>query len=367
MASTYYIDESGNTGDLARQHGTSNFDSQPVFVLACIGCDDGEDLAIEIERLKTIYKVQAPELKSSSLVSKPAFITELAQFMREQQYPLLVEIVDKRYCLVTYIVSLLILTPLGAEIDYSPYVRMMKNLFAEYLHHWMPQKILEYFVVSCDDPSAKNVRRTLNCLKNWLAKRAPSDQMAGAIIHFVRENIAELTTELRTDVQAYRRFLPDPDKSTRNTPVWILPNLSSFANIYGRINMLHESKVSDVTLVHDEQRQFERILRDGKTLAENLAARGGEFVLPHSNFRFTESAKLKFATSHESAGIQAADAIAGFIMRYVKAVLSLGRPDVPHSIAFDSLIRLSEPERGTGLNFVLSHADLERLGIREAQ
>lgn len=365
MVSTYYIDESGNTGDLARVDGASDLAEQPVFVLACLGCDNVDDLAKEIKRLKAAHRVQAPELKSGSLARKPEFIIELAQFMRERKYPLLVEVVDKRFCLITYIVSLLILTPLGAEIDFAPDTRMMKNIFAEYLHHWMPEKVLDYFVASCDEPSAKNVKRTLSSLKSWLAKR--DDQVAEGIIRFIRENIGELTAELRTDGEAYRRFLPDPDKSTRNLPVWILPNLSSFANIYARINMLHESKIGDVMLVHDEQKHFEHILRDGKTLAESLTARGGEFVLPHSDFRFIESAKLEFANSHVSVGIQTADAIAGFVMRHVKAVLSRDRPDVPYRIAFDSLLRLSEPERSTGLNLVLSYADLERLGIRQAK
>ena len=365
MVSTYYIDESGNTGDLARWQGTPGADQQPVFVLAAIGCDDVDDLAKEIERLKVAHEVQAPELKSSSLANKPEFITELARFMGERKYPLMVEVVDKRFCLVTYIVSLLILTPLGAEIDYAPDMRMMKNLFAEYLHHWMPEKVLNYFVASCDEPSAKSVKRTLNALKVWLARR--DGEMAEGIIRFVRENIQELTTELRTNNEAYRRFLPDPDKSTRDLPVWMLPNLSSFANIYGRINRLHASKVGEVTLVHDEQKHFEHILRDGKSLAESLVERGGEFVLPHSDFRFIESAKLEFTNSHASAGIQAADAIAGFVMRYVKAVKSLTRPDMPYRIAFDSLLRLSEPARSTGLNLVLTYADLERLGIRQAK
>jgi hypothetical protein len=66
LASTYYVDESGNTGDLVRSGGDVGFDSQPVFVLACVGCDDTEALATEIERLKVLHQVQAPELKSSS-------------------------------------------------------------------------------------------------------------------------------------------------------------------------------------------------------------------------------------------------------------------------------------------------------------
>ncbi len=118
MVSTYYIDESGNTGDLARP-GTHGLDGQPVFVLACIGCDDTDTLAKEIERLKQVHKVQAPELKSSSLANKPDFISDLALFMRERGYPLLVEVVDKRFQIVTYIVSLLILTPINAEHDWA--------------------------------------------------------------------------------------------------------------------------------------------------------------------------------------------------------------------------------------------------------
>jgi hypothetical protein len=362
--STYYIDESGNTGDLVRRKNDIGFEGQPIFVLACIGCDDTEALATEIERLKTVHRVQAPELKSNSLVNKPQFITDLAAFIHAKEYPLLIEVTDKRFFLVSYIVDRLVMTPLGAEVDYAPDTRRMKNLIADYLYHWMPEKVLDYYVECCDRRSTKNVKRTLNALKSWLVRR--DDQMAEAVLRFVRENIAELTAELRDDDDAYQRFLPDPGKSTRNLPVWILPNLSSFANIYGRINMRHRSKVGDVTLVHDEQKHFEHILRDGKTLAESLTACGGDFVLPHSDFRFIEFAKLEFATSHASAGIQAADAIAGFVMRYVKAVMSFSQPDMPHRIAFDNLVRLSDPKRGTGLNLVLTYADLVRLGIREA-
>jgi len=108
----------------------------------------------------------------------------------------------------------------------------------------MPQKVLNYFIAACDEPSAKNVKRALNSLKSWLAKRASDDEIADAIIHLVRENIAELTTELRTDVEAYRRFLPEPDKSTQNWPIWMLPNLSSFSNIYGRIVALNTSRTN---------------------------------------------------------------------------------------------------------------------------
>lgn len=364
MDSIYYIDESGNTGDCVRSKDGAGFDSQPVFVLACIGCDDTEALASEIERLKTLHKVQAPELKSGSLANKPQFITDLAAFLHANDYPLLVEVTDKRFFLVSYIVDRLVLTPLGAEIDYAPDTRWIKKNMAEYLYHWMPEKVIDYYMECCDRPSAKNVKRTLNALKTWLTRR--DDQMADGILRFVRENIAELTAELRKDNDAYWRFLPDPDRSTRELPVWILPNLSSFANIYGRINMRHGSKIGGVTLVHDEQKHFEHILRDGKTLAESLTAHGGDFVLPHSDFRFLESAKLEFATSHESAGIQAADAIAGFVMRYVKAVMSLGRPDLPYRVAFDSLLRLSDPKGGTGLNLVLTYAALDRLGMRKA-
>ena len=61
----YFIDESGNTGDLANGNLPSNFGDQPIFCLAAIGIADERLLKIEIDRLKAMHRVQLSELKAS--------------------------------------------------------------------------------------------------------------------------------------------------------------------------------------------------------------------------------------------------------------------------------------------------------------
>ena len=82
MASTYYPDESGFTGDVARVDAEFAFDDQPIFVLACVGEDDCAGLAEEVERLKDNHAVRLPELKASKLTGKPEFSNDLAALLR---------------------------------------------------------------------------------------------------------------------------------------------------------------------------------------------------------------------------------------------------------------------------------------------
>jgi hypothetical protein len=95
--------------------------------------------------------------------------------------------------------------------------------------------------------------------------------------------------------------------------------------------------MGSVRIIHDEQLQYGHILDDGKRASEEFAERGLTWPLPHADYGFTQGAHLTFASSDTSAGIQAADVIAGFVMRYVQDVnangLQLHRLDQrPHAI-----------------------------------
>ncbi|MGJ5181864.1 hypothetical protein ACQR16_34505 [Bradyrhizobium oligotrophicum] len=80
-----------------------------------------------------------------------------------------------------------------------------------------------------------------------------------------------------------------------------------------------------------------------------------------------ERGELTFSASNLSAGIQAADVLAGFIMRYVQSIIAQAKMPPPEAIkAFGLLLLLAEPERGTGLNFVLGRRDFNRLGLLQA-
>lgn len=65
--STYFLDESGNTGDVTKTGPRFDFDNQPLFVLACVGVEDVDGLAREIAAARTAHGVGGAEVKASAL------------------------------------------------------------------------------------------------------------------------------------------------------------------------------------------------------------------------------------------------------------------------------------------------------------
>lgn len=108
---TYYIDESGNTGDAVRTGEKFDFGAQPLFTLACIGIDDPASLKGELARLKTLHAVQGVELKSSSIRNKPGFVRDLIAYLKRQCCPLFIEVVDKKFFICAHVVSTLLMPP----------------------------------------------------------------------------------------------------------------------------------------------------------------------------------------------------------------------------------------------------------------
>ena len=83
MITKFYIDESGNSGDLIMSNENINFASQEYFTLACIGFEDEilDNIETFINELKIKYKIQNSELKFSKMKHifghKIGFILEL--------------------------------------------------------------------------------------------------------------------------------------------------------------------------------------------------------------------------------------------------------------------------------------------------
>jgi hypothetical protein len=144
----------------------------------------------------------------------------------------------------------------------------------------------------------------------------------------------------------------------------MLPNLTCFTNIYARINRLCGRRIGSVTLIHDEQSHFDQIVQSAKHTTEDLAKTLSVPLMPFADYHFVEKATLVFANSTTSPGIQAADALAGFIMRFTKDVLYGDCP--PSETAkdgFKGILKMSKPVEGRGVNFVLPTNDLSKLGV----
>jgi hypothetical protein len=242
----------------------------------------------------------------------------------------------------------------------------MKNDVAEYLHVTMPPKVMGAYLAACSAPSGTATRRAFDALLAWLRPASATDENARFLLQFAEEGLTDFETAARAE-PGTRAFLPEPDQGKARKLYWMLPNLSSVTNIYARINLYRRRKMEGVRLIHDEQLQFEQILRDGKLAAEQFAVEGRTWPLPHADYAFAEAADMSFARSHESVGIQIADVVAGFMMRHVHQVnVQAEMPERQAVRAFQTLLETAAPERGTGANFVVSYSDFARLGLVRA-
>lgn len=260
-----------------------------------------------------------------------------------------------------------VIPPVADEFDRRPDVIRMKNEVSEYLHVLMPLTVMRAYIDACTEPSIPATRRAFEALRDWLRSRMPDDSNASFVHDIVSDSITDFEKDIDNPQRDPHSFLPVPDFSKARHPFWILPNLSSFTNLYARINLFRRKKMERVRIIHDEQLQYAHILQDGMRSTEEFAKRGLTWPLPHADYGLTTGAELTFAPSHTSPGIQAADVLAGFVMRFVQGVNVLGKVPSADSVrAFRLLLELAEPERGTGFNFVVSRGDFARLGLLRA-
>jgi len=87
----YYINESGNTGDLANSDTEAGFAGQPIFLLAAIGIANRIALTAITDRIKSSHRIALSELKSSRLLSRPAFVLDVVRLICDEHLPYFVE------------------------------------------------------------------------------------------------------------------------------------------------------------------------------------------------------------------------------------------------------------------------------------
>ncbi len=350
---SYYIDESGNTGDLARYDGLLGFGDQPYFSLAAVGIPDIALVEEVLPALRRKHRVRIQELKSSALSDKPGFILDVVRLICDHDLPYFIEIVDKKFFLCMGILTFQLLRPFEGSPE-GPRTAYVRNELAEFLYRNAPAEVFDAFVAACNTPEDSTLRAEFQTLLNFSRSTQDETGRAQAIQKSATLVLDEYETESRENNDAWRSFLPPPDNSKRGRPIWLLPNLTSLMNIYARINRYEGGMLSDVAMIHDEQIHFDEILQSNKTAAESLESPAVNVYTPHSDFKFLESAPLSFARSGDSLGLQLADLLAGFCMRYTRSLIKSpeGLPPAAHE-CFRQLIRASRPDSGVGINQVM--------------
>jgi hypothetical protein len=322
--------------------------------LAAVGVADERSLEEEISRLKEKHGIRLGELKSSARRERPEFTYEVVRLVCTKGYPFFLEVMDKKYFLATHITSRQLL-PLIRGLAADPRTHFLQNLIADYLFERLPEAVFARFIRACLSPSHEALSAQLSALIEF-ARSDVEGRDVGAIVWDLattaEKDYEEARGEGRDD--AFFDYLPIPDDNKNQKPVWVLPNLSAFTNIYARINLYQDCRLSNIRLVHDEQLQFDEILEVSKEGAESLRERSAEMFTPHSNFNFREKAPLTFANSTKSVGLQVADILAGFCMRYVKGFFTEQEKVKPiaHQ-TYDMLRRHTDPTNGVGVNLVV--------------
>ncbi len=356
---TFYLDESGNTGGLNTRGGLS-FAGQPLFVLACLGVDDVAALAAEVARLRTKHKIQAPEFKFASVRGKPAFVAELADFIHVADLPVMIEATDKRYLICIHVIECLIMPPYSPN-DFGPKARAIKNVFADYLAFFAPDNVLLAFIQACEQETYDGLKAAFAALNAWLASLHASEVTDGLRL-FATDTYGDFQALAPGDPKMFDHYLPAPDVTRRGNRVWMLSHVMSLMiNIYARINMMRGRDLASVRLVHDEQMQFDNALFDGKALSEGATARDLP-PMPMADFTFDARASLEFRNSSGELGIQIADVLAGAVGHCTRPFLETDG-ELPHGWrdAMRALAQLDDERRARGTNFVLPTETLWRL------
>ena len=360
----YFIDESGQTGDIARLNTLSGFNEQPIFCLAAVGIVDEPSLRREIDRLRQRHGIRLEEIKSSARRERPEFTYDVVKLVCSERYPFFLEVMDKKYYLAAHMTSCQLLPPIrGLASD--PRTHFFQNLVADYLFERMPDTLFAKFIEACLSPSHETLSAQLSALIEFARADVDAGDVAAVAWDLATTALKDYE-EARAggDENAFLEYLPIADDNSYHKPVWILPNLSAFTNIYARINLYEKGRLASVRLIHDEQLQFDEILENSKGTAEALRERASEMFTPHSNYNFEESASLSFGSSTKSIGIQVADILAGFCMRYVRSFFA--EREHIHSIGhqtYDLLRRATNPANGVGVNLVVSSHRARALAV----
>ncbi|CNF90766.1 DUF3800 domain-containing protein [Yersinia enterocolitica] len=354
MTYNFYLDESGNTGDVANADEKFNFSSQPVFSLGCVGIPDNkeDDIFNFMEGLKLKHKIQGHEFKSKNIYyKKPELLVELFCFLKKNEFPVFVEIVDKRYFLIAHITNYIVLPALQTESEKSNFIRQS---FAWSLYNNLPDSTLHLFIDSCESGTIQDTLKVISSIvehyQNMVQDTTP---IASCLLHSVLMTKDDINNALNENVNRHNTYIPSKDLLKNGSPSWMLPNLSSFCNVYARVNKSMRGKIANVKFIHDEQVQFDEIIKAAKVQIEknNINA-----YTPASNYNFNEIANLSFESSTKKKGIQIADLVAGFCMRYIQntCIKKERQPDI-YKECYSVLNSILNANKSPSINQVVPH------------
>jgi len=323
---TLYIDESGNTGEILKLHH-----EQPFFVLGAVVLNKKQ--LGELEELENQFRQSGSiqptllELKSKSTYDNFEFTKTIIEYISENCI-FAVEVTEKRHYLACTINSHSVIPQfIPAQNSISPESAKVFHISAaNEIYEIVSDSFLERYVDCCRIHDGNVLYELLRELHDSIIRRNKIPEIAGLI-----EYIISMTFDPNLENKEKRlNFLfPEPDILPNGRIVWFVPYITSFTNIYARLNFTCNR--AKLIMIHDEQKQFKELIGFYKTQAEKHGQKIPRKyqIMGYGDFVFNKENSLIFENSKNYKGLQWADILTGFVNRatisYLQGSLSQER------------------------------------------
>lgn len=343
-----YIDESGNSGDLVQRKIDLTFSNQNIFTLSAVNIP--EDVYSELENefipeLKKKYKIQSAEIKSSNLFDKkPKVILEIVDFIKDNNIYYFIEITDKKYYICNSMVIHQVIPPYFIPIEEKEKElngewQILREIYMDTLIRNIGESEYQCFFEACKNINEESLLKSFNTLKKFFSTKVEEekDLYVKNIFQGIVDNVS-MSIKDYFDIKkkegldnAVRKFIPIPDENKKGQLTYLLPQISSLTNLVARVNYFN-GNLEDINFIHDQQVHFDDILSYNVQKMLDVGETGYKFT--NSNFNIKKPINITFDTdSKNNVGIQIADILSGFTMRYMqKRFKNEDMDDIYHEI-----------------------------------
>ncbi len=333
-----FLDESGNTGEvILDKANVDNFNNQPYFVLGGFGAPISalNEIQEKVYSLKKEYKIPFKELKGTKLWPRyRSFVYELLRYLHSHEFPIFVEIMDKKYFICMNISEIILIRSGFTDVTNANEVskrfevetRSYINDLADKLYLNLSKETLIWFSKASRSPDKEYVETFLAYLHND-SNRLPKNYcelIEKAIEDYFSEVTNYFFNPIFYETPPWEEYVPFPDPNEKSRKrISLLPHTTAVSNIYLRVNRYsREFGFSEIVIKHDEQKQWEGILKNMldflKSQSSSIFRNLNKYLPPTFaqilDFEFDKEYQLIFEDS-KNIYIQEADVISGSLYK----------------------------------------------------
>lgn len=339
---------------------------QPIFTLAAIHIpvQKEADLKHKVHQLKNKHRVQLEFLKTTGLWSKKdPFSYDLLKYLNRINAAFFIEVVDKKHYVVRNLVLFFLLySKLLNDHNFKkycffnlkihPHKLMMK--IEDKLNAISTSELLIAYSECVKYPNYENLKNTFTILHRDICDLG-NDRIDKIIVNIFFKAKDEFEKN-KCNPEKFNDFVPPFDASKRNSDnkFAFVCNLTSFSNIYGRLNAYISDENENIDIIHDKQDQFDNLLNEYSNIIRESKSDIQDVLPSYSPLDYLSEREfsLVFSNDKEHTELQIADLIAGYMMRIVKTLSSNSEISSQQRKIARLFLNQNKKNKVLGVNFV---------------